>query len=162
MSPNKQQQRYIKCTSNSFSPFNFRFTDIHKVAVCLGSVCTYFLLPEVFFCVCLCVSIIPARQLLWCPGFSLSSTTEFHNIPSIFSSTLAFCEAKHHLPSCDTHYDKIQLLVLFMGGRKSVSFGKVSLRRRSAGLRRLGRFACCRSSLNTSTTLEFSFAEVST
>lgn len=59
-------------------------------------------------------------------------------------------------------YDRMQLLVLFMGGLKSVSFGKVSLRLRSAGLRRLGRFTCCRSSLNTSTTWVFSLADAST
>lgn len=86
-------------------------------------------------------------------------STELHLIPSVFSSLVPL-ETQHFSHSV-SHYDRIQLLVLFIGGRKLVSFGKVSLRLRNAGLRRLGRFACCRSSLNTSTTLAFSFAEAS-
>lgn len=76
------------------------------------------------------------------------------------SHLLSLHETKQHFSSV-YHYDRIQLLVLFIGGRKLMSFGKVSLRLRSAGLRRLGRFACCRIILNTSTTLTFSFADAS-
>lgn len=79
---------------------------------------------------------------------SLSHRTELYHISLSFLSSAS-------------HYDKMQLLVLFIGGRKSVPFGKVSLRLRNAGLRRLGRLTCCRSSLNTSTTLAFSFADAS-
>ena len=66
------------------------------------------------------------------------------------------------LPPPRQHQDTTQLLVLFMGGLKLPSLGMVSLRRRRAGLSRLGRCACCSSSRNTSNTLAFCLADAST
>lgn len=129
-----------------------------------------FFSPQLWTLKCLCVSRITylSQAALhftprWLKSGRLSSLlflcVQQHNIPSTLSSLVAsWNKTWSSSASC---YDRMQLLVLFMGGRKLVSFGKVSLRLRSAGLRRLGRFACCRSSLNTSTTLAFSFAEAS-